>query len=435
MESYKDVVVSQPPQSVQTVNKVSLENYKGILLCDRPAETTSIGGGGGDDRRAFVPSGRTGNPLGAGPSNERRELQKEHTSLTNTNVQTKKSQSQAITRHKNWLRSFAKQVHAMKQSEVEQQVEAARRAERLRQETALRREREAFVQQEPYNMQESLDPFKNKTNNNNTASKKTKKGKAKPQWAMTENEALDMELEANNDLLDFAKSLDYDKFINDYEVTEALTVMRDRVLELAKANDWSEEDIRRAGQEEQFIVYEDEEEASRRASQVPEGTVPVVKPAVKPNAAAPGSVAQHDKGWDSSVGRTVALNQSIRKDAIVLAERLLAATPSMQKVHTKYTLARVLQQCALTGDVNVNTTSLQGLPPGVTAAAPASHYNPASSSATDYGMGTALAEPRVVQVDAGVEGRPDQQGRVLRDMQTSKERTQGLPYMYRCPAI
>ncbi|EPY35981.1 hypothetical protein AGDE_07142 [Angomonas deanei] len=323
----------------------------------------------------------------------------------------------------------------MKQSEVEQQVEAARRAERLRQETALRREREAFVQQEPYNMQESLDPFKNKANNNNTASKKTKKGKAKPQWAMTENEALDMELEANNDLLDFAKSLDYDKFINDYEVTEALTVMRDRVLELAKANDWSEEDIRRAGQEEQFIVYEDEEEAlptglpgaggnrpcGEAGGETQRGGARLCRPARQ----GLGQLRRSYRGAQSvhSQGCNCAGGASPRGD------------PSMQKVHTKYTLARVLQQCALTGDVNVNTTSLQGLPPGVTAAAPASHYNPASSSATDYGMGTALAEPRVVQVDAGVEGRPDQQGRVLRDMQTSKERTQGLPYMYRCPAI
>lgn len=61
----------------------------------------------------------------------------------------------------------------------------------------------------------------------------SKKGKAaKPAWATTEKQ-LEEEKEAEiDDLLEFAYELDYEKYMEDYEVRQALGIIKDRVKEM-----------------------------------------------------------------------------------------------------------------------------------------------------------------------------------------------------------
>ena len=58
---------------------------------------------------------------------------------------------------------------------------------------------------------------------------------------MTESEVADFDREEAEDLIDFAEGLDYDKYINDLEIRQALCVMRDRVAELGEraVKSWS----------------------------------------------------------------------------------------------------------------------------------------------------------------------------------------------------
>ncbi|EPY25917.1 hypothetical protein STCU_06412 [Strigomonas culicis] len=436
MEAYANGVSGQNHPSAmynapkQSAN-ISLENYKGILLCDPPGSFATGSDNGfraTDGIRGFVPAGRTGNPVGAGPSVEDKAMRAEHEKLRAANTKAQRDTShKVLSRHRRWLRSFCQQMKEMKQADIDREVEAARRAARLRQAELQKRDvhAETCPAPQPYNAQVELEPFQAST-------KKAKKGKPKPQWAMTEDEAFDAEFDVNNDLLEFARNLDYDKFINDYEVTEALSIMRDRVKELARQNNWTEEDIVRAGHGDM-----DDDDADDTAStangpasadgQQAGGEAPRARRPQEARAAVPGGSAEHDKEWDSSVGRSKALQRSIHKDALELAERLLASSTSMQKIHTKYSLARVLQQCALNGDVDgraLHTTA------GGTAAGKAALDALASAGP--------VAEPKVVLVNADantVSGLTENEGRVLREMQMSKERTQGLPYLYRCPAI
>jgi hypothetical protein len=60
----------------------------------------------------------------------------------------------------------------------------------------------------------------------------------KPAWAMSEKQVEELteakELAEEDELLDFAKSLDYDKFITDLEVKVMVEKLRDRIQELEK---------------------------------------------------------------------------------------------------------------------------------------------------------------------------------------------------------
>ncbi|CCW65482.1 unnamed protein product [Phytomonas sp. EM1] len=465
MESFKDVLLSQPPAMYsQPANaNIYLENYKGILLCGRP--TLSVNGkndfslsndaGGANHDRDFSPANRTGNPLGLGPSAEFLALRERNQALRAQNQGKNRSKSQQIlSRHRRWLHSFAKQLKSMKQADLDREVEAARRAARLR-EAAIQRYQISAAENDdgtnasqqpqpaPYNPNKALDPFA--SSSRDISGSKPKPAKEKPKWAMTEDEAFEAELNENNSLLQFARNLDYDRFIGDFEVAEALSVMRDRVRKIAQANNWSEEDIQHAANHNaeddlQSTVAPSEgggEDGVFAMRQSPEGPP-------EARAALPARAAVHQGDWDNSTKRGRVLKRAISKDALLLAERLLAVSPSMQKIHTKQSLARVLQQCALQGEINP-TEEYLFLRTGANIRHNRESANELAGMTTEeLAVATAIGpvlgeEPKIVQlrpgdVSSSSEGNV-QQVRILRELQQSRDRVQGLPYLYRCPAI
>lgn len=69
---------------------------------------------------------------------------------------------------------------------------------------------------------------------------KAKKSKAKPAWAITpkmEEEAKEKEVD---ELIEFAFDLDYEKYMEDYEVRQAIEIIKDRVDEIKQDEDWKE---------------------------------------------------------------------------------------------------------------------------------------------------------------------------------------------------
>lgn len=467
MEGFKDVIVSQPPAMYSKstyATSISLENYKGILLCDRPTglggSVAGGGGGGGGDGdgglggKSFTPSNPTGNPVGLGPSVESQIRREQHEAVRRENLKKHRTQSsQVLSKHRRWLHSFAKQMRQMQVADREREVELAHRAVKLREAEAQRREELKSQPPSPCpdggcNVTREAGACGPEQPPAARSKKKAAAGPKKPKWAMTEDEALDDELGMNNDLLDFASHLDYDKYVSDYELAEALTVMRDRVQEIARANSWSDEDILLAAK------HEDEDDlASTVALSDANGqaTAAAANAAPRPQAAAaaaearaavPGGAMCHEKSWDASRGRV--LKRAISRDALTLAERLLAASPSMQKVYTKQSLARVLQRCALQGDTAVSEAALMAMANADATANKSRAVDVDTKVGADLSAATAIgpqtSEPTVVQIHpgatAGMTGAdPYDQPRVLREMQKSKERTQGLPYLYRCPAI
>lgn len=57
---------------------------------------------------------------------------------------------------------------------------------------------------------------------------------------MTEQQTEDNKEAEIDDLLEFAYELDYEKYMEDYEVRQALAIIKDRVNEMTQAPNWKE---------------------------------------------------------------------------------------------------------------------------------------------------------------------------------------------------
>jgi hypothetical protein len=63
---------------------------------------------------------------------------------------------------------------------------------------------------------------------------------AKPAWATTEKQQEDFKEAEIDDLLEFAYELDYEKYMEDFEVRQALAVIKERVVKIKEEPDWKE---------------------------------------------------------------------------------------------------------------------------------------------------------------------------------------------------
>lgn len=59
-------------------------------------------------------------------------------------------------------------------------------------------------------------------------------------WAMTEKDLEDQKEKEIDELLEFAYELDYEKYMEDFEVRQALAIIKDRVDEIKKDDDWKQ---------------------------------------------------------------------------------------------------------------------------------------------------------------------------------------------------
>lgn len=57
---------------------------------------------------------------------------------------------------------------------------------------------------------------------------------------MTEKEIEDQKEKEIDELLEFAYELDYEKYMDDFEVRQALAIIKDRVKEIKQDEDWKE---------------------------------------------------------------------------------------------------------------------------------------------------------------------------------------------------
>jgi len=70
-------------------------------------------------------------------------------------------------------------------------------------------------------------------------SQKNAKKSAKPAWAMTQKQTEEQKDAEVDDLLEFAYELDYEKYMEDYDVRQAIAVIKERVGALN--TDWKQD--------------------------------------------------------------------------------------------------------------------------------------------------------------------------------------------------
>jgi hypothetical protein len=443
MEDFKDVMLSEPPPryagasaaAPTTSNALSLESYKGILLCDRPADIRDARRG--PQNAPFLPPGnpemdRGNGNLGLQPSMEARA--KNALTRSSRGDLQGRAKNAALSKHRKWLQSFASEMKKMQEEKTNAQIRQSMREGTLRDREATKRREGTYTADGDSNAAVVAAPSTPPQGSDAAAAKSSKKppagastktaksggGKAKPKWAMTEEEAEDAEFAEARSLVDFAAELDYDAFIKDFEVQEALAIMRDRVKEIAAEKGIDLEAARRERIAAGDGASDDDDDAASvitTASTTTREIRRAAKTAAKRRASEEEGAGGAEEGrtaWDNST--STALRKALAGDALKLAERVLQTSEHLRKVHSKLSMARLLEDVAMELD-NGKTQRQVTLPREAVIIPPRIAMVAAEATGTH---GSTAAQP---------------QKRVLTDMRHSKTQAQNLPYLYRCPSI
>jgi len=227
-------------------------HFKGVMLCNRPSAPapvkTSFSDNHDSGRVPFVSTVQQPEYLGINPI--AKELPPR---------QRKNKEEDVTFQHKAWLADFAERraelTHMMEDTVLEQEEKTKRFQEKQAEMRATIRQ----VREENPNDREAMKKALGLEEKSATTKMKTK---AKPKWAMTAEENENDENLQVEDLLEFTNGLDFDKYIQDIEVKEALSFVKDRVKELAEPKQYAEPEEGEGDEEyDDFATLEDREAA------------------------------------------------------------------------------------------------------------------------------------------------------------------------------
>eukprot|EP01038_Epipyxis_sp_PR26KG_P012691 gene12691-17016_t len=244
--------LSMIENSVNNVN-IGVGNYKGVMLCNRPfagtAATQKVANSTG---KSSFTAGLVPEPLGINPV----------TAIKDSKLLSKKSKKESVlAKHKKWLYDLQKTKDRL---ETEYLDEMSRKEESQKKfqehEAKIRKVVTGLLNSSNENKDSNEEQFnadaKFSSNErtmkevyskiaaaaedkkSNSESKKAQSKSSKPAWALTENAAAsaeeEYELDEVDDLIEFAKGLDFDKYIDDVEVQAMMERLRKRIVELEK---------------------------------------------------------------------------------------------------------------------------------------------------------------------------------------------------------
>lgn len=213
-------------------NSIGVGNFKGVMLCNRPfAGSVATSGRTSSSEKTSFSCGVVSE--GAGMNVSISNLEKKYPK--------RKKKETALTKHRKWLAELQNTKDRL-ESQYEDELRAAQAKNDKFQ------AREASVRQVSKGTlvkAESKPPGKSK-----------KDKQAKPAWAMTQENAEvaqeEKELEDEDELMNFAKDLNFDKYIDDLEIKTMMDKVQKRILELEKAS--SEERIRDEEAEQRAVA-------------------------------------------------------------------------------------------------------------------------------------------------------------------------------------
>jgi hypothetical protein len=424
----------------------AFENYKGILLCQRPKEIHASSSGAG---RPFLPPGYTDSgTLGLGPS---LEAQRMHGAAREKK---KRTRTQAQQQHRRVLQELVDKKSKERMDAIQTHLEDEQRRQkfqnnqaRARQSTLDKRSADAEDYYPP--MEEAVSmgrsdrsvvddhvPTAPVTNgafhaggpNGSLSSARTpsdvaesvpakksgggrklgKKHKSKPKWGMTQDEIEDAEMAEANALLEFAEGLDIERYLDDFEVREALSIIKERVQELR------EED----GDDDVSIANTDLTDVSivTSASATSSGRLSARRRKEERRAQRRAERAVAGGSADSAVGVSDPVKQ--------LVERVLTQWPHLKEVHSRKSITKVIQDVISAAIQRKQSSSSNLATPAVTAA--------------PVGLILPAVAPPIIAVHQPTPvpgGAPEPPARILTQLKKSKDYVQNLPFMYRCPSI
>jgi len=218
---------------------ISIGNYKGVMLCNRPfvGVVSTSKRGGAPAKQAFV-CGNVDNKLGATVPISKGKIAK---------VNQRSRKETALQRHRKWLAELQATKDQLEMQYLEDiQIKEAKhkkfmdREAKMREEVRKVRDYRGYTgadvdSQQKYDKSQAYDVAMEGELSPEVSSG-TAGGSSRPMWALTEDQAKKVaggvETAEADDLLSFANSLDFDKYINDTEISALVQNVRSRICEL-----------------------------------------------------------------------------------------------------------------------------------------------------------------------------------------------------------
>lgn len=177
-------------------------------------------------------------------------------------------------------------------------------------------------------------------------SQKNKKAVGKPAWAKTEKQTEENKETEIDNLLEFAYELDYEAYMEDFEVRQALAVIKDRVNEIKQEPDWKDKMAAEWNQANQ----EERAQAADSRSQVTQKTnaTGISTQSYKKRIDDAKKDAAYRPDWDNNSLTSEAKNRRAEdRMASKIAAEVLKDNSKLRGVHSKESIKKILEKEAL----------------------------------------------------------------------------------------
>jgi hypothetical protein len=343
--------------------KASIGNYKGVMLCNRPNEFGQVQKPERQGKPPFISRVDPKGQVGLNPGKK----------IINV-PQKKKDNNSILTRHKRYLKMLQEKKLIEKLETENKDANEKKRFETVRDQTAKQRQKIKNLKSDepgqatnqdlaqdtrpvvaaPYEAPKSIGMLtkENLDRNDDHYSQKAKPSKAKrPAWAKTEDQLKKEQDEEIDDLIEFAYDLDYEKYMEDLEVRQALALIKERVDEIKKDDEWrnniaqewntAEQANPNEGTNKRKIDDDARSAVSIRTSIT--GRSNISKKSEIMNQIQREEM-EHKENWDSStVGEKKKKPTAEEKLASRLADQIMEANPNLKNVHSKTSMKKMLE--------------------------------------------------------------------------------------------
>jgi len=355
--------------------KASIGNYKGVMLCNRPNEFGQVQRPERQGKAPFISRVDPKENLGLNPTKK----------IINVPLK-KKDNNSILIRHKRYLRMLQEKKLIEKLERENKDLEDKKKFETIRDQTANQRKKitdlkdnkeeapkeikaeEKKEQPPPVDEKKAVAKLtkENLAKNDEHYSQKNKasrKGeRKKPAWAKTEEQLKKEQEDEIDDLIEFAYDLDYEKYVEDLEVRQALALIKERVDEIKKDDEWRKKIAEEWNSAEQANPNEGDIKRNKELNDDARSAVSIRtsitgRSKMSKKSEIMEEIKREEKqkeDWDTSTQADRKKLTAEEKLASRLADQILEANPNLKAVHSKVSMKKILEneaakQLAATG--------------------------------------------------------------------------------------
>lgn len=339
--------------------RASIGNYKGVMLCNRPNEFGQVQKPERQGKAPFISRVDPKEKIGLNPTKKI------------INVPEKKKDSNSIlTRHKRYLKMLQEKKLIEKLEHENEENQKKQTMKKFKEQTAqqrkkitnLKTDKEEDTQQVAPKIEEPEEVKKpaakltkeNLARNEEQYSQKSKPqkkaDKKKPAWAKTEQQLKQEEEEEIDDLIEFAYDLDYEKYMEDLEVRQALALIKERVEEIKKDDEWrtkiaQEWNDAEANPNEGGHKNRKQDDDTKSVASIRTSVTGRSKMSKRSELMDEIKREERQKEeWDTSTQAERKKPTFEEKLASKLADQILESNPNLKGIHSKVSMKRMLEK-------------------------------------------------------------------------------------------